>query len=101
MDRQQQEDAWIPSSKHLLGYEMGNIMTEEEFCDKFAANLKNWRNKRGISQSALGLKIGLKEKSAMRSIQRWELKERTPSVYNVKLLCDALQITPNDLIPTD
>ena len=76
-------------------------MTEDEFCEKFAANLRKWRKKRGLTQITLGLKIGCTDKSALRSIQRWELKERIPSVYNVKLLCDALEITPNDLIPAD
>ena len=76
-------------------------MTEDEFSEKFAANLKAWRKKRGLTQIALGIKIGCSDKSALRSIQRCELKERIPSVYNVKLLCDALDITPNDLISAD
>ena len=74
-------------------------MTEDEFRDAFAEALKSLRIAKGLSQPALGMKMGLSDKTAARTIQKWESRERTPSAYNLLLLCKALDCTPGDLLP--
>ena len=72
---------------------------EKEFRALFAANLKDLRMQRGLTQKQLGLLCGMTETSAERSIQKWEYKAFTPSAYNIRLLADALKCKPDDLIP--
>ena len=77
-------------------------MTDEReklFRDLFAANLREQRKAKGISQKQLGLLCGFNEKSAENTIQNWEYKSYTPSAYNVSLLCQALNCKADDLIP--
>ena len=74
-------------------------MTEDEFRDAFAEALKSLRIAKGLSQPALGMKMGLSDKTAARTIQKWESRERTPSAYRLMLLCQALDCTPGDLLP--
>ena len=72
---------------------------EKKFRDIFAANLREQRKAKGISQKQLGLLCGFNEKSAENTIQNWEYKSYTPSAYNIRLLADALKCKPDDLIP--
>ena len=74
-------------------------MTEDEFRDTFSENLRTLRQANGLSQLALGKKMGLSDKTAARTIQKWESRERTPSAYRLMLLCQALDCTPGDLLP--
>jgi len=77
-------------------------MTDEReklFRDLFAANLREQRKAKGISQKQLGLLCGFTESSAERMIQKYEQKTQTASAYNVSLLCQALDCTADDLIP--
>ena len=74
-------------------------MTEDEFRDTFSENLRTLRQANGLSQLALGKKMGLSDKTAARTIQKWESRERTPSAYRLMLLCQALNCTPGDLLP--
>lgn len=72
---------------------------EKQFRELFAANLKDLRMQRGLTQKQLGLLCGMTETSAERSIQSWEYKAFTPSAYNIRLLADALKCKTDDLIP--
>ena len=74
-------------------------ITENEFRDTFSENLRTLRQANGLSQLALGKKMGLSDKTAARTIQKWESRERTPSAYRLMLLCQALDCTPGDLLP--
>ncbi len=77
-------------------------MTDEKeklFRDQFAANLREQRKAKGLSQKQLGLLCGFTESSAERMIQKYEQKTQTASAYNVSLLCSALNCSPVDLLP--
>ena len=77
-------------------------MTDEReklFRDLFAANLREQRKAKGISQKQLGLLCGFNEKSAENIVQRWEYKTSLPNTYYIRLLADALNCTADDLIP--
>lgn len=48
----------------------------------FDKKLKAWRKKLGISQPKAALKLGVK----LRTLQSWEQKANTPSVYALESL---------------
>lgn len=77
----------------------GMMMTEEEFRDKFADNLKVLRKAKGLTQKELGLKCGFTPSSAERMIRKWESKTQTPSTYFFKILCIALECRLSELMP--
>lgn len=72
---------------------------ELDFSRRFAENLRRERQAAGLSQQALGLLMGLSEKTAQRTVLKWEHCERMPTAFYVRLICNALGCTPGDLIP--
>lgn len=76
----------------------GTGMTEKDFREIFAENLRTLRKARNLTQSELGKLCGLNEKSSERMIQKWEYKESMPNAYNLKLLADALKVSADELL---
>ena len=72
---------------------------EKEFRALFAANLKDLRMQRGLTQKQLGLLCGWTEASAERTIQRIEYAQGLPGLVYVRELADALKCRTDDLIP--
>ncbi|MCX7843234.1 MAG: helix-turn-helix domain-containing protein [Clostridia bacterium] len=60
----------------------------------FGDRLKEVRKNRGIKQKELAKMIGV----ANSTISNWENNTNQPDIDTIKLLCDALGITPSDLI---
>ena len=66
----------------------------EALTTTFSANLKNARKRAGLSQAALGSKMGLKGSA----IARYELDEATPKPDIILQFAYVLGVTPNDLL---
>ena len=74
-------------------------MTREEFKVAFSENLKTLRNKRHLTQKALGMLCGFDENLAERGVQRWEYCESIPPTEKLRALATALKCTIDELIP--
>lgn len=74
-------------------------MKNDEFCEAFAERLRVLRRNSGLSCKKLGLAIGLGEKTAERTIQKWERKEQSPRMEYARPLTTALDCTLEELIP--
>ena len=61
---------------------------------EFKDILKDERTKRGIKQTELAEKIGVKQKD----ISRWETGERTPNIENLKKICQALEVSADVML---
>lgn len=61
---------------------------------EFKDILKDERTKRGIKQTELAEKIGVKQKD----ISRWENGERTPNIENLKKICQALDVSADVML---
>jgi len=62
--------------------------------DQFAANLRNARVKRGLSQEALGAEAGLHRTE----ISLLERAEREPRLTTIVRVARALKVEPRDLL---
>lgn len=60
----------------------------------FCQRLKEIRIKRGFSQTELAKIIG----QHVTAVNHWEQGTRTPNIPNLKVLCDALNISSDYLI---
>lgn len=61
---------------------------------EFAANLKKMRILRGIKGPELAEKCGI----GYRSMNNYELGKRQPKLEKLGWICEALEVTPNDLL---
>jgi transcriptional regulator with XRE-family HTH domain len=59
--------------------------------------LREIREHQGLSQGALGAKLGLAGQVAYTTISRYELGEKTPSIGRLLELAEALGVEPGDL----
>lgn len=64
---------------------------------KYGKPLQNERESRGLSQSELAKKTGIKQQN----ISRWEKGEVLPSIENIEILADFYGITIDELIGRD
>jgi len=62
-------------------------------------NIKKARKAAKLTQMQLGEKLGYKGRVAEVLIQNWEHDRRDPSVEMLRPLCEALNITLDELIP--
>lgn len=61
---------------------------------RFQTRLLRFRRVAGMSVADLSIKVGIKADT----IYSWEAGKTLPNVRHVVMLCDALSITPNDLL---
>lgn len=66
-----------------------------EFKSKLANRIKNLRKKAGLTQSALAIKIGFKDKQI---VNTYELKGANPTAFNLLLIAKALGVTIDELL---
>lgn len=62
--------------------------------DQFAIELRRARELRGLSHSDLHRATGISRSALL----AYETSRRKPSIREIRLLCDAIQVTPNRLI---
>ena len=62
--------------------------------EQFGPNLKEARTSRFMSQ----LQLALKAKVTQGTLARWESSETYPNVQNLIELCEALDMSPDDLL---
>jgi transcriptional regulator with XRE-family HTH domain len=56
--------------------------------------LRAWRMRRFLTQKGLAEKVGV----PYQTIQRWESGQSFPQPRRLKRLCDALDVTPDELL---
>jgi len=59
-------------------------------------SIREWRDKRLLTQSELGAKIGV----TFYTISNWELGVKKPRVRNLRALAEALGVQPEQIILT-
>ncbi|RZK37994.1 MAG: XRE family transcriptional regulator [Pedobacter sp.] len=60
-----------------------------------AKRIKNLRQEAGLTQSALAIKIGFKDKQV---VNTYELKGANPTAYNLLMIADALNVSVDELL---
>lgn len=60
-------------------------------------NLKAWRTRRFLTQKGLAEKAGV----PYQTIQRWESGQSFPRPSLLKRLCEALEVTPDELLTAE
>ncbi|MFC4212656.1 helix-turn-helix domain-containing protein [Pedobacter lithocola] len=69
--------------------------TISKFKLDLAKRIKFLRKKAGLTQSALAIKIGFKDKQI---VNTYELKGANPTAYNLVLIAQALNVTVDELL---
>jgi len=67
----------------------------KDFKVSLAKRIKQRRVELGMTQAALALKIGFKDKQI---VNNYEIQGANPTAYNLVLIAKALDITVNDLL---
>ena len=67
----------------------------KDFKVSLAKRIKQRRVELGLTQAALALKIGFKDKQI---VNNYEIQGANPTAYNLVLIAKALDITVNDLL---
>lgn len=67
------------------------------YAGRFAARLRELREKAGLSQAELAEKAGTKQ----RSVSNWETGTAQPSFNQLPLLADALKTSVRNLMPKE
>ncbi|MBO7206404.1 MAG: helix-turn-helix transcriptional regulator [Kiritimatiellae bacterium] len=67
------------------------------YAGRFAARLRELREKAGLSQAELAEKTGAKQ----RSVSNWETGTAQPSFNQLPLLADALKTSVRNLMPKE
>ena len=62
--------------------------------NKFAERLKELRQELGLTQAQLGEKVSINPSC----ITRWELKQRTPNIESIIVLCKFFKVSSDYLI---
>jgi len=70
-------------------------LTVKNFKVSLAKRIKQRRVELGLTQAALALKIGFKDKQI---VNNYEIQGANPTAYNLVLIAKALDITVNDLL---
>lgn len=60
-------------------------------------NLRSWRTRRFLTQKGLAEKIGV----PYQTVQRWESGQSFPRPSHLRRLCEALEVTPDELLTSD
>ena len=82
-----------------MGLDMDGIITLGGVKPMLGETIKRARIKAGLSQKKLGMLCGYPEASAERSVQHWEHDRRDPPLEKLRMLCKALGISLEQLIP--
>ncbi|PWS30279.1 helix-turn-helix domain-containing protein [Pedobacter paludis] len=69
--------------------------TIKQFKLDLAKRIKQLRKSAGLTQSALAIKIGFKDKQI---VNTYELKGANPTAYNLVLIANALNVTLDELL---
>jgi transcriptional regulator with XRE-family HTH domain len=56
--------------------------------------LRSWRTRRFLTQKELADKVGV----PYQTVQRWESGQSFPRPRHLKSLCEALEVTPDELL---
>ncbi len=70
-------------------------LTIKEFKQKLAARIKQLRKEMDLTQPALAIKIGFKDKQV---VNTYEIKGANPTAYNLVLIARAFNITIDELL---
>lgn len=70
-------------------------LTVKNFKVSLAKRIKQRRLELGLTQAALALRIGFKDKQI---VNNYEIQGANPTAYNLVLIAKALDITVNDLL---
>ena len=70
-------------------------LTIHEFKLCLAARIKQLRKEMGLTQPALAIKIGFKDKQV---VNTYEIKGANPTAFNLVLIAKALNVTIDELL---
>jgi transcriptional regulator with XRE-family HTH domain len=59
--------------------------------------LRAWRMRRFLTQKELAARVGV----PYQTVQRWESGQRFPRPGHLRRLCEALEVTPDELLTLD
>src|SRR5262245_59503762 len=75
---------------------MAERITQRRIQGLAVPNLRRVRRLRFLTQADLARRIG----TTQQVVQRWETGKANPRPSSMKKLCDALEVTPTDLVGT-